>query len=80
MTTYYPSIYKNSHVYSKLNSNSIVITTQSGFDDIVAENNTLLICDENGNWRTDNLINYAKSTDISVLQQKDQELEGKRGK
>ncbi len=76
MTTYYPSIYKNSHVYSKLNSNSIVITTQSGFDDIVAENNTLLICDENGNWRTDNLINYAKSTDISVLQQKDQELEG----
>lgn len=70
----FPSIYNNSYVYSRLQSNSIVITTQSGYKDIVAVNNTILICDSNGQWTTDDLSNYATSNDIKQLQDSDTTL------
>ena len=66
MTTYYPSIYKNSHVYSKLNSNSIVITTQSGFDDIVAETLAFTCTDRDaGKWHENTVCTDLRSTSCS---------------
>lgn len=68
MSTFYPSIYDNTYKYNTLQSNSIVITTQTGFADVAAASNTVLICNENGQWVTSSLDNYATSTDITNIQ------------
>lgn len=65
---YYPSIYDNTYKYAELANNSIVITTQSGFGAVAAAENTVIICNENGQWITSSLDNYATSSDISDLQ------------
>lgn len=52
MSTFYPSIYDNAYKYNILQNNSIVITTQTGFADVAAESNTVLVCNENGQWVT----------------------------
>ncbi|MBR2022340.1 MAG: hypothetical protein IJ997_01475, partial [Mycoplasmataceae bacterium] len=75
MPTYYPTIYNNTHIYSKLQANSIVLTTEKGFSEVVAVNNTILICDETGNWKTDSLDNYATSKEIEDLQNYDNALQ-----
>lgn len=67
-TVYYPSIYDNTYKYTELVNNSIVITTQTGFGAVGAENNTVLICNENGQWVTSSLDNYATSSDITNIQ------------
>lgn len=67
-TVYYPSIYDNTYKYAELANNSIVITTQSGFGAVAAAENTVIICNENGQWITSSLDNYATSSDISDLQ------------
>lgn len=67
-TVYYPSIYDNTYKYTELVNNSIIITTQTGYDSVAAENNTVLICNENGQWVTSSLDNYATSSDITNIQ------------
>ena len=68
MSTFYPSIYDNAYKYNTLQNNSIVITTETGFADVAAVSNTVLICNENGQWVTSSLDNYATSTDITNIQ------------
>lgn len=68
MPTSYPSIYNNTYIYSQLQANSIVLTTDRGFSEVIASNNTILICDASGTWKTDSLDNYATSSDITDLQ------------
>lgn len=68
MSTFYPSIYDNAYKYNILQNNSIVITTQTGFADVAAESNTVLVCNENGQWVTSSLNNFATSTDITNIQ------------
>ena len=67
MPTSYPSIYNNTYIYSQLQANSIVLTTDRGFSEVIASNNTILICDASGTWKTDSLDNYATSSDITDL-------------
>jgi hypothetical protein len=67
-TVYYPSIYDNTYKYTELVNNSIIITTQTGYGSVAAENNTVLICNENGQWVTSSLDNYATSSDITNIQ------------
>lgn len=67
-TVYYPSIYDNTYKYTELVNNSIIITTQTGYGAVAAENNTVLICNENGQWVTSSLDNYATSSDITNIQ------------
>lgn len=67
-TVYYPSIYDNTYKYAELANNSIVITTQSGFGAVAAESNSVIICNENGQWITSSLDNYATSSDITNIQ------------
>lgn len=67
-TVYYPSIYDNTYKYAELANNSIVITTQTGYGAVAAAENTVIICDENGQWVTSSLDNYATSSDINDLQ------------
>lgn len=67
MSTFYPSIYENAYKYNTLESNSIVITTETGFDNVVAANNTVLVCNADGHWVTSSLNNFATSTDITNI-------------
>lgn len=68
MSTFYPSIYENAYKYNTLQSNSIVITTETGFADVPSANNTVLFCNADGNWVTSSLNNFATSTDITNIQ------------
>ena len=68
MSTFYPSIYDNAYKYNTLQNNSIVITTQTGFADVAAANNTVLVCNADGQWVTSSLDNFATSTDITNIQ------------
>lgn len=68
MSTFYPSIYENEYKYSELGNNSIVITAQTGYAAVPSANNTLLICNENGQWVTSSLDNYATSSDITDIE------------
>ena len=68
MSTFYPSIYENTYKYNTLESNSIVITTSTGFADVPSANNTVLVCNADGQWVTSSLNNFATSTDITNIQ------------
>lgn len=67
-TVFYPSIYDNAYNYTELVNNSIIITAQTGYGAVPSANNTVLICNENGQWVTSSLDNYATSSDITDIQ------------